>query len=215
MQSLRSVFIVKGRPAIYAETMRGLALAAGHEIVYERQDGSTCTVRGRRDGQQSWHTVTWTLDMAKHAGLTRNPLYGTRPRAMLTARATSELCRDLFADVIADFVAVEDLDGQPEDAVPVAETSPARLGQSEGDALLSASWTLPARQTRCRGESLTPHRWTRRLPPSWTVPRHRLIGKEQGSLSDALDVSARRFPTTRRRGPVPCTSPAAACAAGR
>jgi hypothetical protein len=116
MQSLRSVHMIKGRPALAAEAMRGLALAAGHEIEYVKADGGTCTVRGRRRGSLAWHSVTWTMDNAQQLGLTRNPVWRSYPRRMLVARATSELCRDVFADVIGGFVAVEDMDVLPDGA---------------------------------------------------------------------------------------------------
>jgi hypothetical protein len=120
MQALRSVHLIKGTPALAAEAKRGLALAAGHEIRYDRADGAVCTVRGRRRGSDPdvWHTVTWTIDAANQLGLTRNPSWRNYPRAMLKARATSELCRDLFADVVGGFATVEDYDEIPAGAVP-------------------------------------------------------------------------------------------------
>lgn len=44
--------------------------------------------------------VTWTMDMAKKAGLTGKDNWKKHPRNMLTARAVSEACRALFPDAL-------------------------------------------------------------------------------------------------------------------
>lgn len=102
LTALSSVDMIDGRPSLSAEAMRGLVVAAGHDIRFTEATGQRCTAEGRRAGSERWHSVTWTLDMARSAGLTekRGAVWSRYPRAMLQARATTELCRMLFADVI-------------------------------------------------------------------------------------------------------------------
>jgi hypothetical protein len=110
MQSLRQIHMIEGKPALAAEAKRALALAAGHAIEYGETTGTTCTVRGRRSDTTVWHTVTWTMDMAQRAGIASKQVWKAYPRAMLKARATGELCGDLFPDVVGGFATVEEFD---------------------------------------------------------------------------------------------------------
>lgn len=110
MTSLREIYVLDGRPSLYAEAMRGLVVAAGHDFEYHESTGSTCTAAGRRAGSQAWHTVTWTIADARQAELIRPKGNWVKyPRAMLKARACAELCRDLFSDVLHGFAAVEEI----------------------------------------------------------------------------------------------------------
>lgn len=128
MTSLSSTHVVDGRPAISAEAMRALVLAAGHEIAFDVQSGAECTMRGRRRNSDAWTSVTWTLSMARSAGLVNRQNWQRYPRAMLAARATAELCRLIFPDVIHGFTAVEE-----SDAYADAAGSPQTAAQSPDD----------------------------------------------------------------------------------
>jgi len=114
MTALRSVYVVNGQVALKAEAMRGLILAAGHDLIFAESTSARCVAKGRRKGQEEWSEVTWTVDDARRANLLRGP-WTQYPRAMLKARATAELARDLFADVISGFVALEEVDGAEPD----------------------------------------------------------------------------------------------------
>ena len=129
MTALTQVHVVEGRPGLYAEAMRALVLSAGHEFEVVEATGAIATVRGRRRGAGRWQPVTWTLDMARAAGLLpANPKSGWSkyPRAMLVARATAELARQLFPDVIHGFRALEESDDTPTDTddTPAAIAAP-------------------------------------------------------------------------------------------
>lgn len=108
MQSLRMVHVIDGRPSASAELMRALVNRAGHrvDVVEAKQD--TVTLSGQRSDTGARATVTWTLADAQRAKLTGNPAWGKYPRSMLLARATSELCRMLFADVIGGLYTPEE-----------------------------------------------------------------------------------------------------------
>src|SRR5258707_8256263 len=106
MMSLRHVQLVKGVPTLSAEYKRARVLGAGHDFEIEELNTTRCRVRGRRTGTPKWLEVTFTMDDAKRAGLLAPSRSGkpgawlTRPRRMLFARAGSELCDFLFADVV-------------------------------------------------------------------------------------------------------------------
>lgn len=129
MQSLSKIHVVDGRPAMAAELMRAVVLRAGHHIWFEDTTTTKVTVCARRGEwpEQQISRVTWTMDDAKKAGLDGRQNWRKYPRAMLKARATSEVCRDVFPDVLGgisysveeltDGVEIDDLpDGEPVEA---------------------------------------------------------------------------------------------------
>jgi hypothetical protein len=123
MTSLRSVNIIKGRPALTAEAMRAMVLAAGHDIRFQEMTSARCVIVGRRKGQDDTTTVTFTMDDAKKMGVGGGQQYAKMPRQMLAARATSELCRLIFADVIGGLISdveAEDIEGTE----PLATVTP-------------------------------------------------------------------------------------------
>jgi len=108
MQSLRMVNVIEGRPAASAELMRALVNRAGHRlsVVEARQD--RVTLHGQRRDTGASATVTWTIADATRAKLMGNPAWVKYPRSMLLARATSELCRQIFSDVIGGLYTPEE-----------------------------------------------------------------------------------------------------------
>ena len=122
MQALKSIHVVKGRPALSAELMRALVLRAGHELWFEEKSATRVIAAGSRKGSTRESRVTWTHDQAKNAGLLGKDNWKGYPEAMLTARATSQLCRDIFPDVLAGLGhSLEELtDGDFDDAPPPA-----------------------------------------------------------------------------------------------
>jgi hypothetical protein len=109
MQSLSTIHVIEGRPTLSAEAMRSLILREGHELVIEEATPSRATVAGKRAGDSRTSRVTWTLDDAKRARIAGRPNWQAYPRQMLVARATAELARQLFADVIRGYAATEEL----------------------------------------------------------------------------------------------------------
>ncbi|WP_375425966.1 hypothetical protein [uncultured Friedmanniella sp.] len=115
MTSLAQTYMVQGRPTLSAEGLRALVLAAGHDIEVTTTTGATCTMRGRRRGRSTWTEVTWTIDMARAAGLTTKDTWKHHPRQMLQARTSAELCRLVFPDVCHGMGAAEELQDEPTD----------------------------------------------------------------------------------------------------
>jgi hypothetical protein len=100
MASLKHVQVVKGVPTLSAEYKRARVLGAGHQFDILDRDTNRCVLYGRRRGSRAGLKVTFTLEDARRAKLLKpDSAWATRPRRMLFARASSELCDAIFADV--------------------------------------------------------------------------------------------------------------------
>lgn len=150
MQSLRQIFVTDdGKVGMAAELMRSLVLSAGHEIWAEELNNTRATMAGRRRGQETPSRITWTMDDAKKAGLAGKQNWSKYPRAMLTARATTELCRLLFPDVIAGIsYSLEELEDGDTSANGAAPPSPEPEQDGPKTRTRKAPATRPARATK-------------------------------------------------------------------
>lgn len=93
--------VIGDQPTMKPEMMRAQIMRHGHTLQYQEQSDTKCVLYGKRADNGADHLVEWTLDTAKRAGL--DPGKGTwakYPQAMLSARATAELARSLFADCL-------------------------------------------------------------------------------------------------------------------
>lgn len=153
MTALTQTHVIEGRPSLSAEAQRALVFAAGHEIEIEQSDGGLCRLRGRRRGQEQWTRVEWTIDTARAAGLLskKGSAWASYPRAMLLARATTELCRMIFPDVIRGFRGLEEaLDMADGDAAVAGTPEPVSGGatvQRKPRARKKAAPALPPGET--------------------------------------------------------------------
>lgn len=130
MTSLQHIHVIKGKPGQSAHLMRGLVLAAGHELDYVETTDSRAIVRGRRAGESEWTEVSYTADQAKRARID----LGGYPEDKLVARATARICRRKFADVISGLAyTVEELQDGDAQLVDAGE-SPAALEQAPAPA---------------------------------------------------------------------------------
>lgn len=126
LNALQNLFVVRGRPGMYARTMHSLVLRAGHEVYRAAATEQAVTVRARRRGESQWQEFTWTMDRAKKAGYVGNQKYQTDPMGMLSAKALAEACRTIAPDVLTGIAAttVEEIQlGDYEDAEVVEDTS--------------------------------------------------------------------------------------------
>lgn len=117
VQSLQQIFVVQGKPAIYARTMVALLKAKGYRIqTLESSDQSVTVAGASPDGLQE--QSTWTIERARKAGYLSNKKYETDPQSMLYSKAAAEVCRKLAPDVLLGIShSVEDMD------VPIKATS--------------------------------------------------------------------------------------------
>ena len=114
MQSLNSIHVIEGKPSMAPELMRALVARAGHRLDVKLASNDKVVLWGKRADNDSEATVEWSMKDAQQAGLAGRGAWKTYPRAMLLARATSELCRMIFADVVAG------LSYTPEEASSIA-----------------------------------------------------------------------------------------------
>lgn len=112
--ALNKIHVIDGKPSMSSELMRALIVDRGHDIWFDEVTPTSVTICGHRSTWPAERVtrVTWTLEMAKDAELltaydaqTGKVTAGKQnwlhyPRSMLKARATSELGRDDFPDVL-------------------------------------------------------------------------------------------------------------------
>jgi hypothetical protein len=98
--ALQNIYVVSGKPALYARTMVAIVLSHGHEIWTEEESEGTVTVCGQRKGSSRIEKVTWNTEMAKRAGYTKNSKYQSDPRSMLYARASGDVARRVAPDAL-------------------------------------------------------------------------------------------------------------------
>lgn len=127
MTTLQNLFVVNGKVGMYAEQLRAMVLAAGHEFVIDEMTSHECRVSARRKDSTRWSTFAYTMDQARLTpAYQKNPNYKQRPVEMLFARVTGLMCHAIFPDVIRGMGVLEELvdlgDQASEDAVPVQAT---------------------------------------------------------------------------------------------
>lgn len=183
MQALSAIHVIEGKPTMAAELMRALVLRDGHEIWIEDSSSTRCTIAGRRHDSSRETRVTWTMDDAKTAGLSGKDVWRKYPRAMLLARATSELMRAIFPDVIAGIsYSLEELtDG---DVVDVTDTTADAGDSADPPKAPPAKRTARAR----RAATSTPAPAAQPAAPKTTGSLPPLPGEEDDDDIDDADV---------------------------
>lgn len=96
--SAQNIFVVKGKPAVYARTMAAQVRRAGYRIEEVEASDTKVVWRAERDGH--WVHSEWTIERAKQAGYTANQKYTTNPQEMLRAKCIAEVCRISYQDVL-------------------------------------------------------------------------------------------------------------------
>ena len=99
--ALQQLYVIGGKPALYARGMVALVMSAGHAVWTVEKTDTSVTVAGRRRGTENVLQETWTIERATKAQYTKNARYQLDPQSMLYARAASDLCRQIAPDVLA------------------------------------------------------------------------------------------------------------------
>lgn len=105
MNALANIFVVSGRPSMYARTMAALVMQAGHTIRRIQATEQSVIYEGKRKGDTTFTRVEWTIARAQKAGYTSNKKYQSDPIAMLTAKCQAEICRVIAPDVLTGIAA--------------------------------------------------------------------------------------------------------------
>ncbi|HLR86240.1 MAG TPA: hypothetical protein VK059_14895 [Nocardioidaceae bacterium] len=100
-QSLQNIYVISGKPALYARAMVALVLSHGHKIWTEVSSPQRVIVCGQRRGSDKIERVEWTTSKAQQAGYTSNKKYTTDPESMLYARASGDVARRVAPDALA------------------------------------------------------------------------------------------------------------------
>src|SRR5690606_30300826 len=98
--ALQNVYVIGGKPALYARTMAAIVMSHGHQMWTEEESEGRVTVAGRRKGSDKVERATWTSEMAQRAGYTSNAKYKSDPRSMLYARASGDVARRIAPDAL-------------------------------------------------------------------------------------------------------------------
>jgi hypothetical protein len=176
MQSLSKVRIIDGTPTLAAETQRALILARGHRLWFPEIGTTRVIASGQRVGEDTVTSVTWTLDDAKRAGVSGRNTYRSYPRQMLTARASAELARAIFADAIGGLRATEEVDEDGAGEPP----ADAATGPDSAE-----SPPAPRERRRRRSPSLAP---VADAPPAPEPPPPALPGEAEGDDGATQDT---------------------------
>lgn len=113
------------KPAMTAQLMSALVRNAGHTL-REQWDAETNTATAtliRKDDPSFEHVAVWDEEKARVAGLWEStPTWVQYPKAMLTARAMSEVCRHAASEVLLGFSYVPEEFQTAESASRVLDT---------------------------------------------------------------------------------------------
>jgi hypothetical protein len=99
-QSLAYLYPVNGRLLTAAQLQLALLRRQGHDVWFEESTEDRATIVGIRRGSTREHRATWTIQMARLAGLTGKDVWKNYPAAMLRARATTALVTMAFSDCL-------------------------------------------------------------------------------------------------------------------
>ncbi len=107
IQAVKRYHIIKGRPAMRADAMLAEFQRLGGRVQWkERSDAKVTAIFSHPQGEAE---ITWTIDMAKSAGLTANDTWRKYPRQMLTARCISEGIRTVLPAVVTGIYTPEEV----------------------------------------------------------------------------------------------------------
>lgn len=152
-QSLRGIYVVKGKPVLAADTMVAVVRRSGLCESWRTVESTPerCTITTRRKGETRDAERTWTIADAKRAGLLTSGTWGAYPAAMLRHRCAADLARQEYPDVILGMYDPEEMESvaapQPSTSLPTLasigiEQRPALPAPSPWSADLAACTTL-------------------------------------------------------------------------
>jgi hypothetical protein len=153
--AIQGIASINGKPSIYGDLM--LAVCQSHpdfQDIEESCDGKTAVCIVTRKGRKPY-TGQFTMDEAKAAGLVdRNPVWKTYPRRMLTMRARSYALRAVFADRLAGFHTIEEM--QDAEVLSVQDEAPQTVVPDAKPAKIRGEAAAPAIEAPAPQEESAP-----------------------------------------------------------
>ena len=118
--SLNGIFVIGGRPSMYADQMVALIKSHGHKHRVVERSAERCVVRVKHRDESEWEEFTFTMQDAIGAGYVKgkgpnkdnksgNDKYNLDPKAMLYARASSIACKAKFPETLRGMATYEEL----------------------------------------------------------------------------------------------------------
>lgn len=115
-QALQSIYVIKGKPSLYADAMHAIVLAHPSCVRFDCVKSTAAvakfeTVRRQPNGKPgAVREKTVTIEDAHTAGWTRNEKYKLEPARMLEARCKSWLAKLVYPDVLKGLHCREELE---------------------------------------------------------------------------------------------------------
>lgn len=110
-QAIRGIYVVKGRPSLSSDLMISLVYQSGKAEYVHLVESSDqlATYETKRKGSPAPVSISYTIEMAKRAGLTGGETWKKHTEDMLRHRCASKLARAVYPDVIMGFHTPEEL----------------------------------------------------------------------------------------------------------
>jgi hypothetical protein len=137
-QSLRGVYVINNRPSLDASLMTGVCLSHPDLCEYFQLVESTAeraTYVTKRRGAPKEVTMTYTIDEARKADLVGKDTWKKFPANMLRARASSNLARAVYPDLLNGLYTPDEAEDIPPEPMraQVVSSQPVRVGDTEAD----------------------------------------------------------------------------------
>lgn len=144
MQSIRGIHVVKGKPCLSAQLMVALVRQSGLAETFDLVETTAerAAYVTRRRGSPRDIEIAWTIEQARVASLLGNNTWKSYPAAMLRARASAELCRAVYPDVVAGLY-------DPDEVASIEvreEAKPERTRRARKDAAEKPTDAAPAQE---------------------------------------------------------------------
>ncbi len=135
-QSLSALYVIGGKPAMYADAMQALALSSPHIEYFEMVESTDtkATFEAKRRNNQKPTRVEFTIADAERAGLLKNENYKKFPKQMLRARAKADLARLICPEKLHGIYTPDELkDAGVEDRPQPAPRRPPQAATVDAD----------------------------------------------------------------------------------
>lgn len=139
-QSLQTIAVINGKAAVYGDGLIAAVRGSGlcEWIKEEGEPGVSATCTSKRKGEDQPISRTFTMEMAKQAGLAekdKSP-WKSYPDRMMQMRARAWCLRDLYADVLMGIQSAEEVrDVEFQGSLPAEVLAPAKTAPALPESL--------------------------------------------------------------------------------